>query len=305
MKKILFFCTQIFLLISVHAEMYTHQYTIGKTSFTETNESLKIQLSNSPPIHVDVQPNGFWPPVHVDALGLIYVGEKIIDSTSGNVISTKNQDGDVVLNFPHEISVIPKKNGFLFKNRLNQCYLSNRILRIDGKKSNFELLKDKNFRITTSDKQILALQMNFNNNGESSYVLHEINVNQCRIVFEKNIGNPDLLVELGWTKNGGWWLTGSIESTLLRSEDGRRWRKVKLPNSLSSLISSYVVNEKEIWLAAVLASGLDSEPYEIIYSDNAGKTWSGKRQDDVLLKKMPPYWLEGKSRMAEMEAVLK
>jgi hypothetical protein len=67
--------------------------------------------------------------------------------------------------------------------------------------------------------------------------------------------DPDFLIELAWSKKGGWWISGSIEQTLLSSADGIEWTPAPLDRAISSLISSYVVNRDEIWLAAVLSDG--------------------------------------------------
>ncbi|MCD5993351.1 hypothetical protein KDX38_06475 [Pseudomonas sp. CDFA 602] len=90
-------------------------------------------------------------------------------------------------------------------------------------------------------------------------------------------------------------MTGSIEQTLLRSTDGSQWHKVSLPAELSSLVSSYVVNDREIWLAAILPDATPS-PYLLVYSNDAGEHWRYLVEDDPLLAKVPAAWLEGQRR---------
>lgn len=307
MKKILFVIALFFLISGVNAQQYTSHYSIGQASFTESNIALNIVVPNVPLIHLDILPRGkLWPSLIVDESGFIYAGNKIIDSKSGDIVSVDDHTNDVVLHFPNFVSLSPQKEEFILKRNENTCHFSlKHALRFNGRKSPIELIKDHNFSIATSDKLVLALQTHFDKNDEISYDVKGLDLSQCKVIFNKNLGNPDLLVEIAWSKRGGWWITGSIEQTLLRSKDGRTWTKVHLPKELSSLVSSYVINENEIWLAAILASSLDSDPYQLVYSNDAGRTWVSMKKDDVLLKKLPPNWLEGKSRTGQIDQVSK
>lgn len=143
----------------------------------------------------------------------------------------------------------------------------------------------------------MALATKFGADGVvANYRVHRIDIERCRTTVEKTFSRHDLLVELGHSAHGGWWITGSIEQSLLHSVDGQRWREISLPASLSSLVSSFIVNEREMWLAAILPTDNGLSPYLLVYTDDGGTHWRNLAEDDPLLKKIPDSWLEGQKR---------
>ena len=82
---------------------------------------------------------------------------------------------------------------------------------------------------------------------------------------------------------------------MLQSTDGRHWRNATLPDGLSSLVSSYVANRRETWLAAILPADEES-PYLLAYSGDGGRSWRNVRAGDPVLARMPRGWLEGQKR---------
>jgi len=130
----------------------------------------------------------------------------------------------------------------------------------------------------------------------ANYCIQHLDINRCQILFRHGFGNPDLLVELGHSKKGGWWITGSIEQTLLHSNDGRHWRKTALPAGLSSLVSAYVANPREIWPAAIVPDDAIESPYLLVYSGDGGRSWRNVIVNDAILRRLPRGWLEGQKR---------
>jgi hypothetical protein len=165
-----------------------------------------------------------------------------------------------------------------------------------------EALQESNVNFTASQSRILALGASFLDDGQTlRYQLHSIDTRSCKVTLAARLGNPDLLVELGHTERGGWWITGSIEQTLLLSKDGQKWRKARLPKGLSSLVSSYVEDDKQIWLAGILGD-IDAHPNLLVYSPDGGKHWISLKKNDPLLAKVPVGWLEGQKRKASATA---
>ncbi|MFD1557414.1 WD40/YVTN/BNR-like repeat-containing protein [Paraburkholderia silviterrae] len=112
-----------------------------------------------------------------------------------------------------------------------------------------------------------------------------------------SLGNPDNLIEIGWSPEGHWWIVGSIETTLLQSKDGEHWTAAVLSPETSQLVSAYVSNDHEIWLAANDGRiGQDTGP-SIVHSDDGGHTWVPIKWGDPVLKRLPPIWFEGQMRV--------
>jgi hypothetical protein len=284
------------------AQLDAVRYNIGATEFIETKDELVVHLSDTPPIRISQLAGGkFWPPVIIDETGKIYLGDKTIDSKSATVAPDQSDPNEIRLNASTSISTSPDFLGFIFRRGNKICRLSLNALGIHGKKDPASLLKDSNFNVAVaSDGAVLALITHFDRDDTvGGYGIGRIDVSKCAVMFNVDIGNPDLLIEFGWSRDGKWWITGSNEQTLLRSPDGRNWISIALPDNIYSLISSYVVNDREIWLAAGLASTADSDDYMLVYSGDGGQTWSGINKHDPLLKNIPPYWLEGIRRRSQ------
>jgi len=272
------------------------RYTVGNTVFSENRQQLVIHTE--PPILVEIQPGGRpWPPVAVDEFNRIYAGAAVIDATSGKRIAVPGP-ADALVRYPHGVALAADDTGYQFARNGVRCHLPPARLGVGAAKPALASLKDGNIRIATSDQAILALVTQFSGEGTvSGYQVDRIDLAACRVASVSKLGNPDLLVELASSPRGGWWITGSTEQTLLRSSDGKAWRKVKLPRDLSSLISSYAASPTELWLAAMLASDSEATPYMLVYSGNGGKTWRSLKKDDALLAKLPAAWLEGRKRI--------
>jgi len=277
-----------------HAEEL--HYKVGNTAFSEDMHRITIHMV--PPISIEILPGGKpWPLLALDESGQIYAGGEIIDAAS---TQRKKELRPALARYPHGVQVEVKEGGYEVRRGATRCHFPAKSLGLGSEKSPLEFLKNGNLRIATSKNAILALVTRFSVTGKvGAYQLDRIELGSCKIVSTRKLRNPDLLVELASSSAGGWWITGSIEQTLLRSRDGKRWQQVRLPKDLSSLISSYVVNPNEIWLAAMLATDTDLHPYMLVHSADAGKTWVSLKKDDPLLKRVPGAWLEGQKRIAE------
>lgn len=282
---------------SVHADEL--RYKIGNTAFSE--DMHRITIHTVPPTSIDILPGGKpWPLLALDESGHIYAGGEVIDAASGQ----RNKElRPALARYPHGVQVDVTAGGYAMRRNAAHCHFAAKDFGLGKEKSPLEFLRDGNLRIATSERAIVALVTQFSAEGKvGAYQLERIDLRSCKVASTKKLGNPDLLVELASSSGGGWWITGSIEQTLLRSPDGKRWNKVRLPKDLSSLISSYATSPSEIWLAAMLASDTDLHPYMLVHSADGGKTWVSLKKDDPLLKRVPAAWLEGQKRIAEAAA---
>jgi hypothetical protein len=281
---------------SVWSQVAPFDYHLQAVRITEDAKSIVIHMPT--PLFVQVLPGGHtWPLLTLDEDGRIYVGSTIIDSRHGKVLSFGASETSLAL--PHGYNVSAGKGEYRISRGTKACPLSQQQLGLNGRKSNIQALKDGNLIFGASDHELIALVTQFGgDNSEDTYLIAAIDLGNCK-VSRASLGNPDLLVELGRSKQGGWWLTGSIEQTLLRSKDGRYWHKVVLPANISSLVSSYVVNDQEIWLAGILPGNRDDDPL-LIYSGDGGKRWRSIARNDPLLERLPNGWLEGRKRLGQV-----
>jgi hypothetical protein len=276
------------------AQFAAYTYHIGQIAFHETPGQLTITLPSSRTLDVALLAGGGeWPPVVLAENGQLSVGTVLVDSVSGTVLSEARQAGGLTLT--------PGKHGFSLHRNGTHCTLSRAALGLSAAMSPLNYLKSRHVQIVASDTGVLALTRQDSDDparGRHAYAIKKIDMAACKVSATRALGDPDYLVELGWTSKGGWWLTGSIEQTLLRSMDGLTWTAVPLHDNAMGLISSYVVNALEIWLAAFMpdAAQPNLDAFELLYSHDAGKTWRGVRPGDALMRSIPPYWLEGARR---------
>lgn len=273
------------------ADVTPFDYQLGATNVTEDGQQILIHAA--PPLTIAILPGGHnWPLLSLGEDGRIYAGGKVLDAATGQLL----KQSDATLLLAHGVEVTALSDGYRLRREGRECHLTLTQLHLGPGKTALQTLQDSNLMLTASENGLLALVTQFGAQGQAdNYRIESIDARTCKVTLGKNLGNPDLLVELGHSAKGGWWLTGSIEQTLLRSADGRHWQPLKLPEGLSSLISSYVVDKDEIWLAAILPDDTPS-PYLLVYSADGGRHWRNLLQDDPLLAKVPAAWLEGQKR---------
>jgi hypothetical protein len=279
----------------VAAQFAPYRYHIGKIAFHEKPGQLTITLPSSRSLPVDLLGGGEWPPVVMAENGQLSVGKVLIDSVSGTVLSETRQ--------ARGLTLTAGKHGFSLRRNGAHCTLSRAALGLSTAMSPLNYLKSRHVQIVASDTAVLALTRQDSDDptqDRHAYAIKNIDMGACKVSATRALGDPDYLVELGWTSKGGWWITGSIEQTLLRSGDGLTWTAVPLDSNAMGLISSYVVDANEIWLAAFMpdAARPDLDAFELLYSHDAGQTWRGVRPGDALMRSIPPYWLEGARRSA-------
>lgn len=276
------------------ADVTPFTYRLGAVAALESEH--QIVLHAHPPVTVAILPGGkTWPILSLGASGRIYAGNTVIEPATGR---SRVHPG-AILALPHDIDVATRGNGYEFRKDGKRCALSLRQLGMGADVAPVTALQNRHIAFSNTTDTLLALITQFDADDKvARYVTERIDIGQCRVVDRQAIGNPDLLIELGSSAQGGWWITGSIEQTLLQSHDGRHWRKATLPKGLSSLISAYVVDARETWLAAILGAG-DASPYLLVYSDDGGHTWRNVRANDPALQRMPVGWLEGQKRRVQ------
>lgn len=278
------------------AQVPPFTYQVGVVSIIESESALVVNASF--PVKAAILPGGFtWPRVGSDDDGFLYVGRIVVDYRTGKVLSQPGPRLEWAQALPggHRVEVVGRH--FRITKGNNSCTFTREQLGLLSWKSTADAFKDGNIKFASRARQLLALSAKLeDDNRENKYVINDIDLRSCRI-RQTGLGNPDLLVELGRSRHGGWWLTGSIEQTLLRSKDGRRWKKMKLPEDISSLISAYVVDDQEIWLAGILPPFDENDPL-LIHTSDGGRNWRNVGRGDPLLGKLPEAWLEGKRRVA-------
>jgi hypothetical protein len=294
MKILILFMLSLTAPIAV-ADVTKSVYHIRATKVIEGERNIFIH--SKPLVTVAVLPGGpTWPALSLDDTGRIYAGNVVIDPVTGML--TTNPKATLVLQ--HGVTITDAKNGFLFESAGTRCTLSLQQLGLDRSEAPLFLLKHHNISFSSTGAGLLALVRQFGQDGRiANYLIEEIDLRSCRIVVRESLGNPDFLIELGHSTKGGWWITGSIEQTLLQSGDGRHWRKVSLPAGLSGLISAYVANPSEIWLAGILLEDGEFSAYSLIYAGDGGGPGRNLIKNDPLLARLPPGWLEGQKRRGD------
>jgi hypothetical protein len=277
------------------ADITSSSYHVGATKVIEVDHNIFVH--SKPPVTVTILPGGTtWPALSLDEAGRIYAGNVVIDPARAKL--TTNPKATLVLS--HGVTITDAKSGFLFEGAGTRCTLSLQQLGLDRSEAPLFLLKHHNISFSSTGVGLLALVRQFGQDGRiANYLIEEIDLRSCRIVFRESLGNPDFLIELGHSTEGGWWITGSIEQTLLQSDDGRHWHKVSLPVGLSGLVSAYVANPREIWLAGILLEDGEFSAYSLLYSGDGGGTWRNLIKDDPLLVSLPSGWLEGHKRRGQ------
>ena len=256
-------------------------------------------LSDGKFVRVEDRAGAYWPTIAADENGLFYVGSKVISAQTGRVVVDMRQPGLLMLGSHY--AVAPTKSGDALRvlRQGGECTLDLDSLGLgDSDESAGELLKNTTLRFVDSSGPLLGL-VTFvaDKPADTHYEVAKIAGDSCRVLSSTKLGNRDNLVELGWSPKGAWWIVGSTENPLLRSKDGEHWSTMKLPSNISEVVSAYVSDDKEIWLAALDSRlPIDQGP-QIVHSDDGGKTWAALTWDDEALKnRIPSYWLEGRMR---------
>jgi hypothetical protein len=164
--------------------------------------------------------------------------------------------------------------------------------------SAFVLARDGIINIAAADRTVGVLYHLYGKDGRvNEYRFKLVKLDNC-VQSTISLGNQDRFIELGWTKQGGWWLVGSSEQTLLRSLSGEKWISVKLPSAISALVSAYAVSDRQIWLGASLGTDVRDDDPMLLKSEDGGRNWVTIRKGAPDFDHVPQGWLEGQERRA-------
>ncbi|AVR96469.1 WD40/YVTN/BNR-like repeat-containing protein [Pseudoduganella armeniaca] len=268
-------------------------FRLGNLTVTERDDGLLVRADDTVTL-VALGSGRYWPPLVLDSAGRIHAGTAVIDAASGRVV----RHAGVTLALPHGVSVTVRGRGYRIRRGNASCTVRPAALGLAGSKTAAAALHDGNVKFVPSAAGLVALASWLGwDTRETRYTATAIDIERCQLRAAP-LGNPDLLVELNHSPGAGWWITGSIEQTLLRSRDGRHWRPVPLPQGLSSLVSSYLVDDNHIWLAAIHDADLERDPL-LVYSADGGRHWRNLPPGDPLLARVPVGWLEGQRRLPQ------
>lgn len=275
------------------------EFELGSTRvYQKYGDFLRFALKDGRTIHVEDRAGSYWPPVHIDDRGFIYVGDKIIDSRTGVLIRDRNRPGTVIVG-PHiEVASAPSGDSLSLLRTDGSCEIPLSALQKGLTGTSTESVLHGRVRFAESTNTLAVLSSVFTDEGDKlAYRASIIDPQSCRVVAGVDLGNPDLLVELGWSQAGGFWIVGAQEPTLLRSDDGKRWATVTLPSHFSELMSAYIPANGDIWLAALDGNRADAvDSPALIHSADNGKSWQTLTWGSPLLTQVPKYWLEGQLR---------
>ncbi len=274
---------------AAHAQSEPFDFHAGAVRMTDSTAAITIHAE--PPIAVTVLPGGRpQPALTLAENGDIHVGNTVLAARDGRVLA---RGGDDTLLLPHGVQVTPVTHGYRIVRGTTRCTVRERAL---GSRPGQQAERGQVRFAPSRDGLVALVRRAAWDVRDTSYVAARIDLRRCRVTLAP-LGNPDLLVELGQSSRGGWWLTGSIEQTLLRSRDGRRWRHVALPAGLSSLVSSYIVDDQQIWLAALFGPDWETDT-QLVHTADGGRHWRSVPAGDPVLARLPPGWLEGLKRRA-------
>jgi len=266
------------------------------TVYVENNKILGIKLRNDDVIHTVNNKLPYSSSFNMNDRGMIFFEDKIIDSVSGEIVRDFKKS-DIVMPGPHyKIEVNKRKNLLVISRGHKICNVPLATFGFKTKKDN--IFDDSLMSFVDSSGPLVALLINRGHDmANTRYYAVSFQTDSCRVESSVNFGYPDNLIELGWSPRGGWWIVGIKEVTLLRSNDGKIWRSVSLPEEFSELMSAYIVNDNDIWLAANDGRIHDTDGPMLINSSDGGKTWVPVTWDSPLIKKVPLNWLEGQLRV--------
>lgn len=238
----------------------------------------------------------YWPWLFLSDAGAIDVGGLNINTRTGKAVrvSTNKNALSIGNGFVLEITGADKlrlsKGGGSCEVRIDAFGNYEAAISI------IDLLRFSHIYMVSADTYLVALSRHLNEVGDPDYRTSRIDFPTCAVTPSSRITNQDFFVDIGWTRNGGWWLVGSIEQTLLRSDDGLSWREVNLPEPTSALLSAYVKTDLEIWIAARIDPQRVGKGPMLAKSVDGGKTWRELTFESKDLEKVPYYWLEGRAR---------
>jgi hypothetical protein len=264
----------------------------------KAGEYVSFTMKDGVVVTVADRTGSYWPPVHIDDHGMIYVGDKILDSRNGRMLRNDNNPDLVLLGPNLGVSSGARSTELTLRSKGGACEVKLDALQKGLAGEDAQSVLRGRVRLVNSANALTVLSSVFADDGSKlDYRISIAEPQTCHVMSSVDLANPDLLVELGWSHEGGYWIVGSQEPTLLRSPDGKVWTSVKLPEEFSELMSADIPGKDDIWLAAL--DGRDPAVVDspsLIHSADGGKTWESLTWSNPLLNQVPRYWLEGQLR---------
>lgn len=286
------------------AETPVQSFSVGKIRVLESNDRLLFSSLDGSKVTVRIEPGGvMWPPLVIEDTGRVNVGRYLFDAKSGQSLARSGIGPPDILNLGHGVTVQLKTESLHVRRGGRFCKFSNSKIGFSNTAPLADLIKNSDLLLATSDSDMLALTRKTRETEDGrrrEYTVKKFDMNRCAVQVLQDLGDPDYLVEMDWSKDGGWWITGSKEQTILRSADGSTWTQVTVNEGIASLFSTYIVNANEIWVAAMMVAPPGSEQFDLAYSPDNGANWIGVRRGDPVIAKMPPFWLEGVRRTSAL-----
>lgn len=275
-----------------------HRLEVGRLIVIQKyTEYVRLVLRGGQTVEVSDDAGFYWPPINIDQGGYFYVGSKTIDSTTGAIVAVNPDRNSIVLGRHYVVAPDDARNALKIEHGGRECIVGVERLGLsssDGRPS--DVLRGV-VRFVDADGPLVGfVKLGEGKEGNARYQAIRISPDTCHVDIV-DLGNPDLLVEIGWTPGGHWWITGATEGTLIRSNDGKNWVSSSLPSEISQLVSAHVVDKDRIWLAANDSRSRGVDDAQIIYSGNGGKTWIPVTQSGKLVSGVPKFWLEGQMRL--------
>ena len=279
---------------SLAAQDLALEYRLGVVRVTEGATTLSIHVAGIPAVQL-LPGGGTWPRVALDEDGNLYVGATVIDSRRA-AVSAKAAGRDAAVALPGRSRVSVDRRGFLVDDGDQACLFTQRHFGLNGGTTNVQAFKDGDVRFDASGHTIMALAVRFAQPPDpDAYAVATMDLSPCW-VSRVELGSGGTRVELGHSRRGGWWLSGTRDG-LLRSRDGRSRVRVPVPPGMGSLFSAYLADDREIWAVAAPADGRTGDG-PVIRSNDGGAHWTIVAARDTAMSRMPPAWLDGWRRAA-------
>ncbi|AZN36334.1 hypothetical protein [Iodobacter ciconiae] len=296
-KILISFYSFFFIITPVFAEQTEGSVKLGDMLIEFKKNTSLIYYKNNFISESAILPGGvMYPNLYISEHGDAVIANKILNNKQE---SNKTEDDSKQFLISKDIQVIRDKSN---KSALLKTKNSKKECKVNFSKKNnnsisiFDGLQKKGDLLAAANNQAGLLITSFDADQKiNGYQFTLLNLVNCK-ANKIDIGNPDFLSELGWTSKGFWWMTGTTNQTLMRSENGTKWYNVKLPSDIYSLVSAYITSKKEIWLAAGIASLTDENDPMLIRSLDGGTSWENIKRNTQEIEQVPAYWIEGQTR---------
>lgn len=243
----------------------------------------------------------YWPWLFLSDTGAIDVGGLNINTRTGKAVRVSTNKNALSIGNGFVLEIAGSEKLQLSKGNKSCDVRIDAIGNYTAATPITDLLQFSYLYFVSADTYLVALSRHLNEDGDPEYRTSRVDFPTCTVTPSSRIEKQDYFVDIGWTKKGGWWLVGSIEQTLLRSDDGLKWHDVSLPETTSALLSAYAKTDREIWIAARIDPQRVGQGPMLAISDDGGTSWRELTFESNELEKVPYYWLEGRVRAQSIQ----